>query len=95
MMTTAWNLVLNSLICNAWLSCRILALYQELIVQDIKKLKKNAIGKARAIASSSCFYSEMFIFKQRLEKARELGKEYIESGDKEKDITEYLSGAIT
>lgn len=67
MMETVWNLVLNSATCNACLSYRILAPYQELIIiiQDIKKLKKNAIEKARAIATSSCFNSEKFIFKQR------------------------------
>lgn len=58
---TAWNLVPNSVICYILLSYRILAPYRQLIIQEIKKRKTNAIEKARSVASSSCFDSEKFI----------------------------------
>lgn len=77
MMATPWNLVPLKVVVNGWLSCSIIAPYQEEELRSIKELEKERVKVAKLPPYGTPLRSECELYDHISRDAKEQGEKYL------------------
>lgn len=81
LMASAWNLIPTNVVINAWLSCRILAPYQELQLKDTRSIIRDKVSPAKRPHSGAVLESEKTSAAHRAQVAKDKGELFLKTLD--------------